>query len=202
MCGPAGTRQWHSRGSILKLRGMHIVSRDSPCYYLTSVPVHRLPVFRTEEIKAIACTALNEARKSGGFALYAYVIMPDHLHVISDSACSSAETLRFINGIIGRRVIDHLKAHGHVSSLEKLKHETKARAYRYSVFDHHPNVRLLLTEKMLMERVHYTHQNPVRAGLVERAEDYRWSSVRCWHGKMLEDELLLLDFDRIKWRRS
>ena len=181
---------------------MHTISRDSPCYYLTSVPVHRLPVFRTDEIKVVTCQALGEARKSGGFALYAYVIMPDHFHVITDSARSSADTLRFINGIIGRRIIDYLKSHNHAQSLEKLRHGTKKKDYRYSVFDHHPNVRLLLTEKMLMERVNYTHQNPVRAGLVKRAEDYRWSSVRCWNGRMLEDEPLLMDLDQIKWRRS
>ena len=181
---------------------MHTISRDSPCYYLTSVPVHRLSVFRTDEIKVVTCKALDEARKSGGFALYAYVIMPDHFHVITDSSRSSADTLRFINGIIGRRTIDYLKEQGHESSLEKLRHETKKKDYRYSVFDHHPNARLLLTEKMLMERVHYTHHNPVRAGLVKRAEDYRWSSVRCWNGRTLEDEPLLMDLVRIKWRRS
>jgi len=53
---------------------------------------------------------------------------------------------------------------------------------------------------MLMQRVHYTHQNPVRAGLVERAEDSRWSSIRCWTGKTLPDERLLMDLNRIKWR--
>jgi putative transposase len=179
---------------------MHIISRDAPCFYLTSVPKDRLPVFQTDEIKIVTCKALDEARKSGGFALYAYVIMPDHLHVISDSARSSADTLRFINGIIGRRVIDHLKQRGFESSLLKLRRETSKNNYLYSLWDHHPNVRLLMTEKTLMERVHYTHRNPVRAGLVERAEDYRWSSVRCWNGNPLEDEPLLMDLDRIKWR--
>jgi putative transposase len=181
---------------------MHIISRDSPCYYLTSVPKDRLSVFQADEIKIVTCKALDEARKSGEFALYAYVIMPDHLHVISDSAHSSADTLRFINGLIGRRVIDHLKQRGFESSLLKLRRETKKKNYLYSLWDHHPNVRLLMTEKMLMERVHYTHNNPVRAGLVERAEDYRWSSIRCWNRKLLEDEPLLMDLDRIKWRSS
>jgi REP element-mobilizing transposase RayT len=159
-------------------------------------------VFRTDEIKKITCEALNEARKSGNFALYAYVIMPDHLHVISDSARSSADTLRFLNGIISHRLIEYLKERGYESSLHKLRQETKARQYRHALWDHHPNVRLLFTERMLMERVHYIHQNPVRAGLVERAEDYRYSSVRCWIGKPLEDEPLLMDIDRIKWRRT
>jgi REP element-mobilizing transposase RayT len=58
---------------------MHIISRDAPCYYLTTVTKNRLPVFRTDRICEIVCQALDEARRSGGFALYAYVIMPDHL---------------------------------------------------------------------------------------------------------------------------
>ncbi len=181
---------------------MHVISRDSPCYFLTSVAKDRLPVFRTDEIKEIASKALDEARKSGEFALYAYVIMLDHLHAITDSARSSADTLRFINGIMSHRIIVHLKERGYESSLQKLRQETKRKRYRHSLWDHHPNVRLLLTEKMLIERAHYLHENPVRAGLVERAEDYRYSSVRCWNEKPLEDEPLLVDIDRIKWRRS
>jgi len=54
---------------------------------------------------------------------------------------------------------------------------------------------------MLMERVNYTHQNPVRGGLVTLDDEYLWSSVRCWNGNVLEEEPLLMDLDRIKWRR-
>ena len=128
--------------------------------------------------------------------------MLDHLHLITDSARSSADTLRFINGIIGRRVIDFLKEQGYETSLRQLRRETKKKDYLYSLWDHHPNTRLLFTEKMLMERVHYTHQNPVRAGLVGQAEDYRWSSARIWNRNPLEDEPLLMNLDRIKWRSS
>ena len=181
---------------------MHIISRDNPCYYLTSVTRDRLPVFRTDAIKIVTCKALDEARNSGKFALYAYVIMLDHHHVVSDSARSSRDTLRFVNGIIGRRVIDYLKKPGYERSLLKLRQETRKKNYIYSLWDHHPDARLLLTEKMLMERVHYTHQNPVRSGLVQRAEDYRWSSIRCWNGNPVEDEPLLMNLDRIRWRRS
>jgi REP-associated tyrosine transposase len=51
-----------------------------------------------------------------------------------------------------------------------------------------------------MEKVNYIHQNPVKAGLVGRAEDYRWSSARIWHG-CPEDEPLLVDKDLICWRK-
>ena len=179
---------------------MNYVSPNSPVYYLTSVAKNRLPVFRHDSMKATVCAALNEARTSGKFLILAYVIMPDHLHVISDGEKKAAEVLRFINGIISRRIIDYLKREGHHRSLEKLRRESSARGHQYSLWDHHPNVRLLTSEGMFMQRVHYTHQNPVRLGLVERAEDYLYSSARIWNRNMSEDEPLMVNIREIKWR--
>ena len=48
------------------------ISRDTPCLYMTTVASH-LPVFQAEKLKNIAASALNEARTSGKFLLFAYV---------------------------------------------------------------------------------------------------------------------------------
>ena len=37
--------------------------------------------------------------------------------------------------------------------------------------------------KMLQQRLHYTHQNPVRAGIVDNAEEYLYSSERDYCGR-------------------
>jgi putative transposase len=179
---------------------MDFISPNSPAYYLTSVAKDRLSVFRLDTLKSIACAALNEARESGDFFILAYVIMPDHFHVLTDGEKKASVIQRFINGITSRRVIDFVKKDGHTASLEKLRHEEYRRGHRYSLWDHHPNVRLLTSEGMFMQRVHYTHQNPVRLGLVKRAEDYRFSSARIWNRRPLDDEPLLVDVDKIRWR--
>ena len=153
---------------------MHTISRDTPALYLTVVAKDRLPVFRTDQIKTITCSALDEARKSGDFSIYAYVIMPDHLHVLTDSLSKPSKILQYINGIVSRRIIDHLKEHDHNASLRKLQRESGARGHRYSLWEHHSNVLPIFSEDMFMQKVNYIHQNPVRAELVERAEDYRW----------------------------
>jgi len=181
---------------------MFRISKDSPAYYLTSVAKDRLPVFRTTELNTVACAALDEARRSAAFLLFAYVLMPDHNHAIVGSELKPSKVLQYINGIIGRRVIDFLKEKGHQLSLQKLRHDDRGRGYRYSLWDHHPNAKLLTTEDLLMQKVNYVHQNPVRAGLVSAAEDYRWSSARIWQRRPLEDEPLLLDLDQIQWRRG
>jgi REP element-mobilizing transposase RayT len=61
---------------------MFRISKDTPAYYSTSVAKDRLPVFQTPAIKEIACAALDEARRSAGFLLFVYVVMPDHVHTI------------------------------------------------------------------------------------------------------------------------
>jgi hypothetical protein len=53
-----------------------------------------------------------------------------------------------------------------------------------------------------MQEVNYIHLNPVRAELVERAIDYRWSSARIRQRIPNDDEPLMVDFDRIEWRRA
>jgi REP element-mobilizing transposase RayT len=180
---------------------MHTISRDTPALYITAVAKNRLPVFRTDTIKVITCKALDEARKSGGFAIYTYVIMQDHLHAMTNSSIKPSKVLQYINGIISRRVIDHLKAHGHNASLRKLRRESGTRRHMYSLWEHHNNVLPIFSEEMFMQKVNYIHQNPVKVRLVERGEDYRWSSVRIWKRCPLEDEPLMIDIDRINWRR-
>ena len=180
---------------------MFRVSKDSPVHYITSVSADRLPVFKTTKLKEVMCEALEEARNSAKLLIFDYVIMPDHVHALIGSERKPSEVLRYVNGISGRRVIDYLKEPGFESSLRKLERDSGARQHKYSLWDHHPNLKLITTEDGLIEKANYIHMNPVRAGLVERPEDYRFSSVRFWQRRPLEDEPLLLDLDQIAWHK-
>jgi putative transposase len=55
--------------------------------------------------------------------------------------------------------------------------------------------RNLWTPEEILEKVHYIHANPVRRGLVDRAEDWPWSSWRAWEEGV--DEPLRIDRDSI-----
>ena len=181
---------------------MFQVSRTTPAYYLTSVCHDRLPIFRTPAIAQVACDALAEAQRSAGFLLFAYVLMPDRQHLITDNARTISDTLKFTNGIIARRVIDYLKANNHDESLAKLRIQTQNRNYRFALYQHHPNAFEIYGEDTLMQKVNYVHQNPVRAGLVEHPNDFMYSSARQWNNKALEVEPLLTDHRQIKWRSA
>ena len=179
-----------------------LISQDSPALYITIVTKNRLPVFQTDKMRELLCRALNEARKSAGFLLFAYVIMLDHLHLLTSRPTTTSDLLRVIKGVSARRIIDYLKLNNYESSLAKLRHQERERGYRYSLWQTEKNVLPVFSEGMLLEKVSYIHCNPVRAGLVDHAGDYRWSSARVWERRPLEDEPLLMDHDLIQWRRS
>jgi REP element-mobilizing transposase RayT len=179
-----------------------VVSQDSPVLYITVVTKDRLPVFRTDEMKEVVCSAINEARKSAGFLLFAYVVMIDHLHLLTSRPATTSDVLRVLKGLTARRIIDYLKENNYSTSLAKLAHQEMDRNYKYSLWQTEKNVLPLFSEGMFMEKVNYIHLNPVRAGLSERASDYRWSSARIWQNCPTEDEPLSVDKDLIHWRRG
>ena len=153
-------------------------------------------------MKVVFCRAIDEARTSAGFLLFAYVIMVDHLHVLTDKPTTISDVLRVLKGITARRIIDYLKEKNYLVSLAKLQHQERERNHRYSLWQTEKNVFPIFSEGMFMQKVNYVHQNPVGAGLVSRAADYRWSSARIWQRCASEDEPLLVDVDSINWRRA
>lgn len=180
---------------------MFRISRDNPAFYLTAVTKDRLPIFRTDTLALIMTHALDEARRSGKFLIFAYVIMLDHFHLVTDSKVDSKDIFRFVKGIASRRIIDHLKEHGHTDSLEKLKVKNRSDGSDYSVWQRHPNTRLLWSEQMLWQRIQYTHLNPVRAELVDHPNEWTWSSAWIWHGRARDAEPLSVDREKIEWHR-
>ena len=178
------------------------ISRDTPAYFITSVTHNRLQIFQTDKVKKIVADALDEARRSAGLRIFAYVIMPDHKHLLTDNAREIKEVLRYVNGISAKRVIDYLKANGFESSLKKLRIQERENKHKHSVYEHHSNAIRITGEDALMQKVNYIHFNPVRAGLVEHPNDYLYSSARQWNRYTIEDEPLLTDHRDIEWRSA
>jgi putative transposase len=178
------------------------ISADTPSLFITAVGKDRLPVFRTDALKQIACAAIDEARTSCQFLLFAYVLMPDHIHLLTDAPKKPSEVLRYIKGIMGHRVIAHLKEQNYQSSLEKLRHANWKRKHSFSLWQHQSDVFSVMSESKSMEKVNYIHFNPVRAGLAEVPQAYRWLSTCWWNGTPSEDEPLRVDIDKIGWRKT
>lgn len=136
------------------------ISRDNPAYYLTSVAHKRLPVFQKNEVKHIVCTALDEARRSHNIQIFAYVIMPDHSHLLTDNAHEIKDVLRHLNGVSANRIVKYLKANNYETSLAKLRIQERANKHKHSVYEHHPNAIRITGEDAFMQKVSYIPSKP------------------------------------------
>jgi len=131
---------------------------------------------------------------------FAYAIMFDHFHIITDGKRSPSDSLRYLNGVTAKRILDYLKENEFESSLNKLRQFPKKDNYKYSVWEHHSDKNLLTSEPFLMQKVNYIHNNPVKDGIVDRPEDYLYSSARIWRRAPIDNEPLKMDIGEIKWR--
>jgi REP element-mobilizing transposase RayT len=135
----------------------YTVSIDNPCLYITAVAKDRLPAFRSNAIDEVTCVGIDEARGSCGFLLFAYVLMSDHVHLLTDCPCKPSKVLQYIKGIVGHRVIDYLKEKNYESSLKKLPHEHWKRNHRHSLWQHDSDVFSVTSEATFMQKVNYIH---------------------------------------------
>jgi putative transposase len=102
-------------------------------------------------------------RAESKYCLHAFVVMPDHFHVLLsvDSGMSVERAMQLIKGGFSYRAAKELGFQGEI--WQKGFSE----------------VRILNGEEFLA-RQNYIHENPVRAHSVSRVEEYRYSSA--WPG--------------------
>jgi len=129
--------------------------------------------------------ALETARTLQHFALWAYVIMPEHIHVLLRPRDAGYEMRRILVAL-KRPVSDaarrYLEQSHDDSWLNRLSVEYPSRrVFRFwqpgGGYDHN-----LFKSKTVMAVIDYIHLNPVRRGLVKDPLDWIWSSAGFYAG--------------------
>jgi putative transposase len=128
--------------------------------------------------------AIAIARTELDFALWAFVFMPEHVHLIvwpRRPVYEVSDILSAIKEPVGRKAVKYLK----VSAPDWLPRITRLRGGRTERlfwqsgggFD-----RNVVEPVTLMSMIEYLHNNPVRRGLAARDSDWRWSSAAWYAG--------------------
>jgi putative transposase len=160
---------------------------DTPghAHELTFSCDRRLPLLSRDRTRGWVVEAIDRARGQERFDLWAYVIMPEHVHVLicpREPGYSISRVLWRIKRPVARRAIAHLRVHA-PAFLERLSvirgDGTRERRFWQSGGGYDRNVVEPETVGTMME---YIHLDPVRRGLVERPEDWAWSIARWYAG--------------------
>ena len=126
--------------------------------------------------------SINEARAELSFDLWAYVFMPEHVHMVvhpRDSEYDIARIGKAIKSPVGRKAIKHLRAEAPdwIPKITRRRGKRLERLFWKSGGGHDRNI---VYPRTLTRMIDYIHMNPVRRGLVERADAWWWSSA-AWY---------------------
>jgi putative transposase len=166
-------------------------SFDEPghAHGLTFSCYRRIRFLRAERPCRWLAAAVEAARRRMGFDLWAFVFMPEHVHLIvrpHDPGARVAAVLKAIKQPVGRRAIGHLERHA-PRWLPRLTRRRNGRVERLFWQPGGGYDRNLTEPSTLAATLAYLHENPVRRGLVERAGDWRWSSAGWYEGTPRND---------------
>jgi REP element-mobilizing transposase RayT len=171
-------------------------------YYLTFQIVGWVDIFTRKIYRDIVIESLQYCQQYKGLFLYAYVIMSNHIHLLAQSETgdlsgiirdfknnTSKKFLEILNDAVESRS-DWMKIVFEYHGKFKNKQTNQ-------VWTHENHAEHIYSQKFIEQKVNYIHNNPVRAGIVMRPEDYLYSSASNYAELDSIMEVLKLD---IKWK--
>jgi putative transposase len=165
-----------------------IYNQQQP-HFLTMTVVEWIPLFTNPEIVSLLLESLRFVQKEREIILYAYVIMEHHLHLIA-SAPELGKTMKEFKSYTARTIIDYLEEKKLLPLLEELHREKLAHKTKcdYQLWQEGSHPEEIYSEGMLLQKIEYIHNNPVRRGYVDEPKQWRYSSARnydCMEGLLV-----------------
>ena len=142
--------------AVRMTKGLVRYQETGDLHFVTFSCYERRPYLASDESKDLLVDALERMRQRYRFYVSGYVVMPEHVHLL----VSEPEA-----GILAR-ALQAIKLS--VSARSGERPFWMRRYYDFNVF----------SEKKRVEKLRYIHRNPVTRGLVQRPEDWAWSSFR------------------------
>jgi REP element-mobilizing transposase RayT len=160
-----------------------IFETDFP-YFMTNTIVAWLPVFSQPALAEIVLDSWRFLQRERSIQIFGYVIMENHLHWIAHGP-ELAKQVGHFKSYAARRIIDSLEERGFQTLLEELRY-FKLRykidqAYQLWQEGSHP--KQIASDEMMLQKLDYTHENPLRRGYVDEPIHWRYSSARNYAGQ-------------------
>lgn len=140
----------------INLESMPFAPQELRTFFITAVTANRRRLFQVHSNADLLLNLFQEDRAKGRYRLHAFVLMPDHIHLVLTPApdISIEKAMQFIKGGFSFRLRSKIEVWQ--SGFAKRRMED---AWAYS------------------NHVNYLHENPVRGRLCERAEEFFYSSA-------------------------
>jgi putative transposase len=170
---------------------MRRIEHPNHLRFITFSCVGRIPLLGTPALRDLMAECLSEARSKHGFHIIAYVIMPEHAHLLAWPKIPGslmATGLSLAKQLYSQRVIARwieLQA----NALNQITNESGQRRVWLPGGGYDRNV---FSEAERIEKTAYMHNNPIKRELVTKAVDWPWSSAG-WYSGHRDNAKLAMD---------
>jgi len=168
--------------------GYQIVDQERP-YYLTIQVVEWVDIFTRRNYRDIIVDSLNYCIKNKQLLVYGYVIMSNHVHLIAQSNKGDLSgTIRDFKSFTSKEILKAIEE-GNESRNKWMLSVFKNAAMKhkrnsdYQLWTHENHALEIFSYNFFENKLDYMHANPVRAGLVEKPEEYIYSSAKNYAGE-------------------
>ncbi|MDI1305866.1 MAG: transposase [bacterium] len=161
----------------------YVIRDQTLPHYITATVVDWIDVFTRQTYRDSIIESLDYCIKNKGMILYGYVIMSNHIHLIIQSHDGKlSDLIRDFKKFTAKNILDKIQVVPESRKewmLErfKLAAEKHTRNKNYQFWQYGNHAEEIYTNKFMWSKLDYIHLNPVRAGLVEKASQYIYSSA-------------------------
>jgi REP element-mobilizing transposase RayT len=172
-------------GKMGMSEGGYKIRNQTAIHFITFAVVEWVDVFTRKNYRDIVLESIRYCQLQKGLLLHSWCIMSNHIHLIVSSKSESlSDILRDFKKFTSKQIIaaitDNPKESRREWMLEIFQKEgsqnSRNSEYQFWRQDNQPME--LYSSAFIFQKLNYIHQNAVEAGIVERAEDYLYSSAR------------------------
>ncbi|NBW37996.1 MAG: transposase [Cytophagia bacterium] len=157
--------------------------RDQFGQYFITCSVHQwVDVFTRKSYVDILLASIRYCQQHKGLKVHTWVVMTNHIHmIISSDKEALSDIIRDFKKFTSSRIVEAIKDNPKESRkgwlLWLLKKEDKVIFWQEGYHGEE-----IITQAFFDSKLTYIHMNPVRAGMVEKEEEYLYSSCGDYYG--------------------
>lgn len=161
------------------------INEPGHAHFLTYSCYNRLPLLGKDRSRQWVIDAMHRMRIQLDVSISAFVIMPEHVHMLVIPRKPNYEMRRILAALkapVSRQAKSYLIEAQQIDWVNRLQvaHGNRTTFRFWQVGGGYD--KNLWNGRPILEIIDYIHANPVRRGLVKRPTDWKWSSARAHAG--------------------
>ena len=160
-------------------------------YFTTSTVVDWMDIFTRPVYKHIIIDSLKYCQAEKGINIYAWVLMTNHLHMIIDVDHENNDIgvfFRDFKKYTSKKIVDTVLNNPQESRKEWIINRCRYRGIAnaknkdYQLWEKDNHIEVIWSYDLYIQKLMYIHMNPVVQEIVEKPENYLYSSARDYCG--------------------